>query len=64
MAKDLRVTLLKDFYGKILTQKQLSCKEISNYAKEISEHNMRCAISKEISDLTVKIRAIANELSE
>ena len=120
MAKDLHVTLLKDFYGKILTQKQLSfleyyydddlslaeiagnegitrqgvrdaikraesqlfeiedklqlvkkldeikvgCKEISDYAKEISEHNMRCAISKEISDLTVKIRAIANELSE
>lgn len=120
MAKNLQVTLLKDFYGKILTQKQLSfleyyyeddltlaeiaenegitrqgvrdaikraesqlfeCEEklrfvekfdeikkglrqINDYACQISEHNMNCAISKDISDLTVKIRALANELSE
>ncbi|MBQ7579706.1 MAG: DNA-binding protein [Clostridia bacterium] len=120
MAKNLQVALLKDFYGKILTEKQLSfldyyydddlslaeiaenegitrqgvrdaikraefqlfeaeeklglvrrfdeikagLREIGDCAVRISEQNMKCAISKEISDLTVKIRSIVNELSE
>lgn len=120
MAKNLQVALLKDFYGRILTEKQLSfleyyydedlslaeiaenegitrqgvrdaikraeaqlfeaeeklglvekfneinagLKEIGECAEKISEHNMKCAISKDISNLTVKIRTIVSELSE
>ena len=120
MAKNLQVTFLMDFYGEILTEKQLSFLEyyynedlslaeiaenegitrqgvrdaikraetqlfetekklglvkkfdeikdglgkISEYAAKISEFNMQCGISKDISELTVKIRALAGELSE
>ena len=120
MAKNLQVALLKDFYGNILTQKQLNfleyyydddlslaeiaenegitrqgvrdaikraefqlfeaeeklglvkrfdeisagLKKIGECAAKISEYNMKSAISKEISDMTVKIRSIVSELSE
>lgn len=120
MGKNLQVILLKDFYGRILTEKQLSfleyyydedlslaeiaenegitrqgvrdaikraetqlfdaenklglvkrfenikngLSEISSCAADISKFNMQCGISKDISDLTVKIRTLADELSE
>lgn len=120
MTKNLQVALLKDFYGKILTEKQLSFLEyyydddltlaeiaenegitrqgvrdaikraeaqlfeseeklgfvkkfeeiqkglekIEEYARLISKYNMECAISRDISDLTVKIRTLVSELSE
>lgn len=120
VAKNLQIALLKDFYGAILTEKQLSFLDyyydddlslaeiaenegitrqgvrdaikraeaqlietekklglvqrfdeirdglgkINNYAAKISEYNLQNAISKEISDLTVKIRTLADTLSE
>lgn len=38
-------------------------KNISDYAAEISKINMQTSLSREISDLTVKIRTAVNELS-
>lgn len=38
--------------------------KISSYAQEISSINMQTALSKEISDLTVKIRTAVNEIKE
>lgn len=37
--------------------------KIGNYAAEISKINMETSLSREISDLTVKIRTTVNELS-
>jgi len=37
---------------------------ISEYASEISRVNMQTSLSREISDLTVKIRTLAGEIKE
>ncbi len=39
-----------------------NAKKISEYASEISRINMQTSLSREISDLTVKIRALAGEI--
>lgn len=38
--------------------------QIIQYADEISECNMRCGLSREINDTTVKIKAMAQTLCE
>ena len=38
--------------------------KISEYASEISRVNMQTSLSREISDLTVKIRTLAGEIKE
>lgn len=38
--------------------------EITSYADEISDYNLRHSLSREINDLTVKIKALAQSLRE
>lgn len=120
MSKNLEVSMLLDFYGEMLTEKQRSflryyfdddlslseiaenegitrqgvrdaiqrsqnllfdmeeklgivkrfesvknsLNEISKYADEISEINMNTALSREINDTVVKIKAIAQSLTD
>ncbi len=41
-----------------------SVDEISECAEKISRENLKCGLSKEISELTVKIRNIASQITE
>ena len=67
MAKNLEMTVLLDFYGDMLTPKQ---RDFLDYyynndfsLAEIAE-NRKTGLSREINDLTVRIKSIAISLSE
>ncbi len=51
-------------FAKRFEEMRRGLNQIIEYADEISECNMRCGLSREINDTTVKIKAMAQALCE